>query len=85
MRKDMLLLAEKCFTDALDCANSKEGELWLHFYMLGKTAEQLGKSSELFLDYYQKVCKKASELRLFCILQTYETNLFLVEFCFSHC
>jgi len=57
MRKDMLLLAEKCFVGALDCATSKEGEQWLHLYMLGKTAEQLGKSPALFLDYYQRVSR----------------------------
>ncbi|XP_066932289.1 calcineurin-binding protein cabin-1-like [Clytia hemisphaerica] len=54
LRKSMLLLTEKCFLDAFDCTTSKEGEQWLHLYMLGKTAEKLGKPPTVFLEYYQK-------------------------------
>lgn len=55
MKNDMLQLAEKCFNGALEAATNKEGEQWLHYYMLGKTAEKLKKSADVFLDYYQKV------------------------------
>jgi len=52
-RKEMLRLAEKCFTQAKSLVRRAEGEPWLHSYMLGKTAERLEKSHKIFLDYYQ--------------------------------
>ncbi|XP_057289691.1 calcineurin-binding protein cabin-1-like [Hydractinia symbiolongicarpus] len=54
MQKQMLVLSEKCFTDALKAASLKEGERWLHYYMLGKIAEKLQKPASSYLDYYQK-------------------------------
>ena len=54
MRTEMLLLSQSCFTDALVAANSKEGELWMHYYMLGKTSEHLCKPVDTYLSYYQR-------------------------------
>ena len=55
MQREMLLLSQKCFTDALQAATLKEGEQWMHYYMLGKTAEKLHAPPDVYLNYYQKV------------------------------
>ena len=52
----MLLLSQTCFTDALQAASTKEGEKWMHYYMLGKASENLKKPVDTYLSYYQKVC-----------------------------
>ena len=52
----MLLLSQQCFNDALDAASTKEGEKWMHYYMLGKASENLKKPVDTYLTYYQQVC-----------------------------
>lgn len=55
LQTDMLLLSQQCFSDALQAASTKEGEKWMHCYMLGKTAENLKKPVDTYLTYYQQV------------------------------
>jgi len=54
MQKDMLILSKECFTNALQLATNKEGEKWMHYYMLGKTSEQLNENPSIYLQYYQQ-------------------------------
>ena len=51
---EMLMLTQKCFTQAKLMATDSQGDIWLHYYMLGKAAEKLKKPPEEYLELYQK-------------------------------
>ena len=53
-RKEMLELAEQCFDQARKVTTEIQGELWLHYYMLGKTSEKLDKPPDVFMKHYQR-------------------------------
>ncbi|XP_031557647.1 uncharacterized protein LOC116294232 [Actinia tenebrosa] len=54
----MLVLSEEIFTRALGMDDS---EAWLHHYMLGKIAEKLRKSPEIYLEHYEKSSRHLDE------------------------
>ena len=55
MQEDMLKQSKNCFTNALKVATNREGEKWMHYYMLGKTSEKLNENPTVRLDFYQHV------------------------------
>jgi len=67
-KKEMLHLTEEIFSNALGMADS---EAWLHHYMLGKIAEKLRKSPQVYLEHYATVrqatlrCKNCWDICVF--------------------
>ena len=52
--KQMLLTAQHCYRQA-GIVETGSGEEWLQHYMLGKIAEKLDESPNIYLDHYVKV------------------------------